>query len=197
MTVGAAESQPLHHGDRGIVLAADGIDPGLVARRAFDPDRLGHGEPRVAEPGDRSGGLLRETVAIVRLVRRAGKEADHHEGRGLEAGRFVAVGEKDGGPGAQSADILEIAEFGNLERQLAELLGDRDFLADGGGRKHLPHRVIGIDLARVLGNLHGDIAGEGWAGQDHRIAPHIGVAVLAVLRGIVGEYRRRSRCSRA
>ena len=86
--VGAAESQPLHHGDGGIVLAAGGIDARFISGHAVDADRFGHRDPRVAYPGDRGCGLLGKAAAIVRLGRRRSDQADHHEGRGLKAGCF-------------------------------------------------------------------------------------------------------------
>ena len=69
----------------------------------------------------------------------------------------------------------------------AKLLVDRNFLADHGGGEHLPHGLVGIDLAGVLRHLHGDIAGEGAARQDHRIAPYVGGAFLGVFGGVVGK----------
>src|SRR6202165_3093636 len=57
--IGAAESQPLHHGDGGIVLAAGRIDTRFIAGLAVDADRLGHRNPRVAHPGDGGRGAVR------------------------------------------------------------------------------------------------------------------------------------------
>src|SRR5690242_4987548 len=47
-----AEPQPLHDGDRRIVLAAGGVDPRLVAGLAIDADRFGHRDPAVAHAGN-------------------------------------------------------------------------------------------------------------------------------------------------
>src|SRR5438270_6248286 len=68
--VRVAEPQPLHHGHGSIVLAAGGIDPGLVAGHAVDADRLRHRDPRVAHAGDRCCRLLGKAAAVVRLRRR-------------------------------------------------------------------------------------------------------------------------------
>ena len=62
--VRAAEPQPLHHGDGGIVLAADRIDPRFIAGHAVDADRLRHRDPRVAHAGNRGRGLLGKPAAI-------------------------------------------------------------------------------------------------------------------------------------
>src|SRR4051812_15501126 len=62
----AAKPQPLHDGDRCIVLAADCIDARLVAGLAVDADRLGHRDPAVAHAGNRCRDLLGETAAVVR-----------------------------------------------------------------------------------------------------------------------------------
>src|SRR6267378_1724943 len=67
--VRAAESQPLHHGDGGIVLAAGRIDTGFISGHAVDAYGLGHRDPRVAYPGDRGRDLLGKAAAIFRLGR--------------------------------------------------------------------------------------------------------------------------------
>src|SRR4051795_9330642 len=48
----AAEADPLHHGYRRLVLAADSVDPGLETLLAADADRLGHGDARLAHARD-------------------------------------------------------------------------------------------------------------------------------------------------
>src|SRR6202035_1839385 len=48
--------------------------------------------------------------------------------------------------GRERADILEIGQFRDLERQQPELLVDRNLLADHGRGEHLPHGVVSIDL---------------------------------------------------
>ncbi len=53
---------------RRIVLAGHGIDPGFIARRAFDPHRLVRRDARIAQSGNGGGGLLRKAPAIVRLL---------------------------------------------------------------------------------------------------------------------------------
>src|SRR2546430_1833753 len=58
----AAESEPLHHAHRCILLAADRIQTGLVARRAIDADRLGHRELGIAQARDRRRDLLRKAA---------------------------------------------------------------------------------------------------------------------------------------
>ena len=144
---------------------------------------------RLAHAGNRGRGLLGKPVAIVRLRRRRSDEADQHEGRGLEAGGLVAVGENDGRSRRQRADILELGEFADLERHQRKLLVDRHFLANRRRGEHLPDRVVGVDLAGVLGDLHRDIAGERAARQDHRIAPHVGGAILGVFGRVIGDAR--------
>ena len=94
--VRAAEFQPLHHGDKGIALAAGCIDARLVSGHALDANRFGHRDPRVAYPGDRGCGLLGKAGSIVRLRRRRSDQADDHEGRGLKTACFIAVGENEG-----------------------------------------------------------------------------------------------------
>ena len=90
-------------------------------------------------------------------------------------------------PGASVRTFLKLGELADLERHQPELLLDRNLVADHGGGEHLAHGVVGVDLGGVLGHLHGDVAGEGGARQDHRIAPHVGGAILGAFDGVVGE----------
>src|SRR5258707_1079877 len=108
----------------------------------------------------------------------------------LADGDEITVGENDRSARRQRADILEIAEFADLERHQSKLLLDRNLLADHRRGKHLPHRIVGIDFGGILGDLHGDVAGERAARQNHRIAPHRGRAILGVLGGVVGKAGR-------
>ena len=111
------------------------------------------------------------------------------KGDGLEAGRLVAVGDDDGGARRKRSHVLELGEVAHLERQQSELFVDRNLLAHDGGGKHLAHGIVGINLPGVFRHLHGDIAGEAHARQDHRIAPHIGGAGLGVFDRVVAEAR--------
>src|SRR5712671_4317667 len=188
--VRSSEFQPLHYGDGGIVLAAGRIDASLIAGQAVDADRFGHRDPRVAHTRDRRRGLLSEPAAILRQSRRRSDQPDHHEGGRLETGYFITVGENDRSARRQRADIFEIAEFADLERHQSKLLLVRNLLADHRRGKHLPHRIVGIDFGGILGNLHGDVAGERAARQNHRVAPHRGRAILGVLGGVVGKAGR-------
>ncbi len=133
---------------------------------------------------------MRKPAAILGLGRRGPDQANHHEGRRLKTGCLVAVGENNGGARRQSADILEIAEFADLERHQPKLLLDRNLLADRRRRKHLPDGLVGIDFGGILGHLDGDIAGKSAAGQDHRVTPHIVRAILGVFGGVVGKPGR-------
>src|SRR4029079_6883654 len=128
----ATEPQPLHDRHRRIVLAADGIDPRLVAGLTIDADRLGHRDAPVAHAGNRRRDLLGKTPAVVGRCRGRPDEADDHEGRSFEAGLFVAVSENERGTRRERADILEIAQFAELERHQAKLLLDRNLVADHG-----------------------------------------------------------------
>ena len=93
-------------------------------------------------------------------------------------------------PGASVRTFLKSLSSLHPERQHAELFVDRDFLAHDGGSEHLPDGIVGIDLRRVFRHLNRDIAGEGDAGHDHRIAPHIAaLGVPGVFDGIIAEAR--------
>src|SRR5689334_5439638 len=61
-----AKPQPLHDGDRRIVLAAGGVDPRLVAGLAIDADRLRHRNPAVAYAGYGGRNLLGKAAEIGR-----------------------------------------------------------------------------------------------------------------------------------
>src|SRR5262245_54740376 len=71
-----AEAQPLHDGDRRVVLAAGRLEPRLIAGRAIDADRLGHGDAAVTNAGDGRCDLLGEAAAIFRRSRGLADQAD-------------------------------------------------------------------------------------------------------------------------
>ena len=134
---------------------------------AVNPDRLRHGQPCVAYSGNRPRDFLGESVAVFGLRRRVSDQADDHEGRPLKSGRFIPVGEDDRAAARQRPDVLETGEVGDLEGQLRELLVDRNLLANNSRCEHLAYRLVRVDLAGVLGNLYGDIAGECFGRHDH------------------------------
>src|SRR6478752_5229133 len=72
----AAEADPLHHGHRRLVLAADAVDPGLETLLAADADRLGHGDARLAHAGNLERSLLSEAGAVVGGLRGSANHAE-------------------------------------------------------------------------------------------------------------------------
>ncbi|MGY3147690.1 hypothetical protein ACVWYQ_004689 [Bradyrhizobium sp. USDA 3397] len=105
----------------------------------------------------------------------------------LVAHALIAVGQDDARARCQGLDVLEVGEIGDLERQQRDLLLGRDLPAGGGAREHLSHRLVRVDLGRILRDLYRDIAGEAGAGHDHRIALHRGIAGLAAFGGEIGK----------
>ena len=131
ITVAAAEAQPLHHGDGGIVLAAGGIDARLIAglpsmRIGSDIVIRASRTPgnRASRPAGRTGRDRPAAPAPMPIRPITMKGAASKPVVSSPSARMMAA------PARQRADILEIAEVADLERHQRELLLDRNFLAD-------------------------------------------------------------------
>ena len=108
---------------------------------------------------------------------------------------LVAVGENEGGAGASVRTFLKALSSLTLNGISPSCSSTGTSLRITAEANICLIGVVGVDLGGVLRNLHGDIAGEGAARQDHRIAPHRGGAILGVFRGVVGKADRVSMLS--